>query len=155
MSEYWLQSAEQSAELGARLAAAAPFAVHQTLCLALQGELGAGKTTLAQGFLRHLGVSGAIRSPSYTLIEPYDTRCGLVLHVDLYRLNSSAELESLGLRDEWHRAVLVLLEWPERAAGELPPADLGVQISGQRDSRRAQLLPQSVPGRQWLDTLEK
>jgi tRNA threonylcarbamoyladenosine biosynthesis protein TsaE len=155
MSAYCLKSAEQSAELGARLAAAAPFNLHRTLSLALQGELGAGKTTLAQGLLRRLGVTGAVHSPSYTLVEHYDTLQGLVLHVDLYRLNSTDELEALGLRDEWSNAALVLLEWPERAGSLLPTADLRVQLGGDGDSRAAQFTASSRVGRLWLAALEK
>ena len=72
--------------------------------------------------LRALGVRGAIPSPSYTLVEPYDTDFGRVLHVDLYRLRSPQELEDLGMRDEWQECALRLVEWPENGAGALPPA---------------------------------
>ena len=106
----------------------------------LQGELGAGKTTLAQGLLRAMGVTGTIRSPSYTLLEPYETAHGTVLHVDLYRINAAHELEALGLLDEAAHAALLLIEWPERAAGLLPPPSLQIQLRHNAAGRRAAIV---------------
>ena len=91
----------------------APFA--EPLLLGLTGPLGAGKTTLARGLLRALGVGGRIKSPTYTLIEPYETMAGPVHHLDLYRLVEPGELEFLGLPDFLDEPGLVLVEWPEKA----------------------------------------
>jgi tRNA threonylcarbamoyladenosine biosynthesis protein TsaE len=94
----------------------------------LAGELGTGKTTLARAMLRALGHGGPVRSPTFTLLEPY--RCGdlRVVHLDLYRLGDPEELELIGLRDYLDPGVLCLIEWPERGAGHLPAPDLQVHI---------------------------
>ena len=94
----------------------------------LRGDLGAGKTTLVRGLLRGLGYQAPVRSPTYTLIEPYESVDPLVVHLDLYRLADLEELDYLGLRDLLERPGLMLVEWPERGAGALPPADLELFI---------------------------
>jgi tRNA threonylcarbamoyladenosine biosynthesis protein TsaE len=96
--------------------------------LYLHGDLGTGKTTLVRGILRGLGHEGAVRSPTYTLIEPYALGGRQVYHLDLYRLGDAEELEYLGLRDLLGADQLLLVEWPERAAGALPAADLDIRI---------------------------
>ena len=102
----------------------------------LCGALGVGKTTFARGVLAALGHHGATPSPTYTLCEHYPLRAGDVYHLDLYRLRDPAELEMLGFRDLITDAKLMLIEWPQRAAGQLPPADVEVSIhcieNGQR-----------------------
>lgn len=100
----------------------------RALVVYLRGALGAGKTTFARGVLRAFGVAGAVKSPTYTLLEPYETPCGQVVHIDLYRLAHVEEAEYLGLREYLDRGVC-LFEWPERAAGALPPADVTVSIA--------------------------
>ena len=96
-----------------------------SLLLGLSGELGSGKTTLARGMLRALGVEGAIRSPTFTLVEPYETPRGSVHHLDLYRLEGGAPLlDGIGYRDIRGQPGLVLVEWPERAGAALGTADL-------------------------------
>ena len=95
--------------------------------ITLQGPLGAGKTTFARGVLRAFGVAGAVKSPTYTLVEPYETAHGSVAHFDFYRLASVEEVEFLGMREYLDRGIC-LFEWPERAPGALPPADLEVEI---------------------------
>ena len=98
------------------------------LVVTVQGELGAGKTTLVGGLLNALGVPGPIRSPTYTLIEPYETDTVHIYHLDLYRLTDAREVEALGLRDLLDSDAALLIEWPERGAGMLPPVDLHIAI---------------------------
>ncbi|MEQ9010410.1 MAG: tRNA (adenosine(37)-N6)-threonylcarbamoyltransferase complex ATPase subunit type 1 TsaE [Algiphilus sp.] len=129
------EAATQS--LGAAIARAWPRPLGGVIWL--QGALGSGKTTLARAFLRALGVEGAVRSPTYTLVEPYETVHGAVLHMDCYRLSSPDELEFLGLRDSPPETTLWLIEWPERVARGLPAPDLHVVLSNAGTGRQAAL----------------
>ncbi|MDQ3289148.1 MAG: tRNA (adenosine(37)-N6)-threonylcarbamoyltransferase complex ATPase subunit type 1 TsaE [Pseudomonadota bacterium] len=141
----WLASAEDTDRLGEALALARPphAVVH------LRGELGAGKSTLARALLRALGVEGAIRSPTYTLVERYRLADGdEAWHLDLYRIGDTAELEFLGL--DTGEAALWLVEWPDRGRGGLPPEDLVIRLQVEGDGRRVQLLPASPVGEAWL-----
>ena len=115
----------------------------------LHGDLGAGKSTLARALLRALGVAGAIRSPTYTLVERYPVEGGEAWHLDLYRIGDAGELEFLGL-DEG-AAVLWLVEWPERGGAALPRADLQVDLSVEGNGRAARLVAASPQGQQWLE----
>ena len=150
MIERALADADATERLGAALARTVPWSAPQALCVYLHGELGAGKTTLVRGLLRELGVAGTVRSPSFTLLETYACDGHAVLHVDLYRLAGSADVASLGLRDEASPGALLLIEWPERAAGSLPPPDLHVRLSIGGESRRARLEAESGVGKGWL-----
>lgn len=111
----WQLANEQQTEAAGAVFAdrLAPFT--EPLLLGLTGPLGAGKTTLARGLLKALGVSGRIKSPTYALIEPYETTGGPVHHLDLYRIEEPGELEFLGLPDFLDEPGLVLVEWPEKA----------------------------------------
>ena len=101
----------------------------------LQGNLGGGKTTLCRGLIQGLGHPGKVKSPTYTLVEPYDLPAGKVLHYDLYRLADPTDLEFLGMRDFLDAQTLTLVEWPERAGTHLPPADLALSLSVQDAGR--------------------
>lgn len=114
----------------------------------LRGDLGAGKSTLARALLRALGVAGAIRSPTYTLVERYPVAGGEAWHLDLYRIGDAGELEFLGL-DEG-AAVLWLVEWPERGGVSLPSADLVVSLQVENSGRAAVCEAASPEGERWL-----
>ena len=124
-----LDEPEATRELGARLGRELLSTQSATpVVVSLSGELGAGKTTFVGGLLRAMGVTGAIRSPTYTLIEPYE-RLGPagdrdVYHLDLYRLESPRDLEMLALRDLLQPGSTLLTEWAERGNGALPASDL-------------------------------
>jgi tRNA threonylcarbamoyladenosine biosynthesis protein TsaE len=112
----------------------------------LRGDLGAGKTALARGILRGLGHGGAVRSPTYTLLEPYELAGIRIYHLDLYRLGDPEELEYLGLRDLLDGESVLLVEWPERGAGCLPPEDLEIRIDHAGEGRDLRLLPRTSAG---------
>jgi tRNA threonylcarbamoyladenosine biosynthesis protein TsaE len=122
----------------------------RALALHLQGELGAGKTTLAQGLIGALGVTGTIRSPSYSLLEVYPTAAGTVVHADFYRLRGGEELDALGWRDYCVDGVLQVIEWPENVA-TLPPPDLRLQLTVRGAGRHARLEALSPAGSSWLE----
>lgn len=99
------------------------------IVVAIQGELGAGKTTLVGGLINALGIAGAVRSPTYTLIEPYEAHGRHFYHLDLYRLADPHEVAALGIRDLLLPGAVLLIEWPERGVGALPAADVAIAIT--------------------------
>jgi len=123
--------------------------------LFLEGDLAAGKTTLARGFLRGLGYGGKVKSPTYTLLEPYELRDRVCYHFDLYRLSDAEELVYLGIEELMRDDAIWLVEWPERGAGLLPAADLIVHIEHQGDRRRLLFTPGSEKGGRIISGLQK
>lgn len=118
----------------------------------LHGDLGAGKSSFARAFLRRLGVAGAIRSPTYTLVERYPLADGReALHIDLYRIGEPGELEFLGIEPE--QVALWLVEWPERGAGALPLADLHLRLAIEGEGRRLRAEAAGPTGDAWLDAI--
>jgi len=119
----------------------------------LEGDLGAGKTTLSRGIIRGLGHVGAVKSPTFTLVEPYEIGDIRAFHFDLYRLVDPEELEYLGIRDYFEDDALCLIEWPDKGAGFLPKPDLTITISPQDSGRSLKILSQGSRGEAWCAAL--
>ena len=136
--------------LGQRLAAAcdSPCIIY------LDGPLGAGKTTLVRGVLSGLGYHGTVRSPTYTLVEPYTVDARRVFHFDLFRLTDVEELEFVGVRDYFDGDATCLVEWPERGEGLLPPADLVIHLRFDGSARRVILESRSPRGDRFVKLAE-
>lgn len=150
MSRLTLPAPDDTERLGQTLARHLP---EGRTVMYLDGDLGAGKTTTARALLHALGVSGAVRSPTYTLIERYDTPQGEIAHLDLYRIADPEELEYLALDELAERARLWLIEWPQRGQGALPPPDLILRLAVDGHGRRAELEALSPRGRVWADAV--
>ncbi len=130
-----------------------PTAIAAGAVVYLRGELGAGKTTCMRSLLRALGVTGLVRSPTYTLVETYSLPALTCVHVDLYRVLASTEIDELGLRDFVGPGCLMWVEWPEHGGAALPPADLELRLRYAGEARRAQLNAGSAMGSQWVRNL--
>ncbi len=129
--------------------------LHPGLLITLNGDLGAGKTSFVRGVLRALGHSGAVKSPTYTIVEPYEIGGFTINHFDLYRLGDVEELELLGFRDYLNESTICFIEWPERAGNYLPSADLNIDLSvvsgSNIESRQLHCAALSVAGTSVLD----
>lgn len=145
----FIPDAEAMETFGGRLASAC----NGRGVIYLEGDLGTGKTTLVRGLLRSLGYTGHVKSPTYTLIEPYELAQATIYHLDLYRLAAPEELEWLGFRDLTGAEVLLLIEWPERAAGALPVPDLTVSLLFSGEGRELSLTAHTPLGRRMADHL--
>jgi tRNA threonylcarbamoyladenosine biosynthesis protein TsaE len=136
----------------ATLALGAALAPHLApgMVILLRGELGAGKTTLVRGLLRALGFAGRVKSPTYALVEVYEVSRLNLYHFDFYRFHDPSEWIEAGFRDVFNGQNVCLVEWPERAGGQLPPADLEIALEVTPPGRSATLTALSVPGERLL-----
>ena len=130
----FLENETETEKLGGELARLASHA-REGLTVFLDGELGMGKTTLSRGVMRGLGHKGVVKSPTYTLVEPYEHLQPPVYHFDLYRLRDAEELEFMGIRDYFRQDSLCLIEWPEQGMGYLPVPDLDIHLVFEAEHR--------------------
>jgi tRNA threonylcarbamoyladenosine biosynthesis protein TsaE len=130
--------------------AAALTRANLNACIALHGDLGAGKTTFVRHLLHALGVTGRIKSPTYAVVEPYTVAAGEVWHFDFYRFSDPREWEDAGFRDIFASAGLKLCEWPQNAAGVMPTPDLELNITVDDDEQRHVIITALTPHGQEL-----
>ncbi|WP_138439257.1 tRNA (adenosine(37)-N6)-threonylcarbamoyltransferase complex ATPase subunit type 1 TsaE [Marinobacter alexandrii] len=149
----FLEGESETEHLGQELARCV-VASGEGLIVFLDGDLGMGKTTLSRGVMRGLGHQGAVKSPTYTLVEPYEDLQPPAYHFDLYRVGDPDELEYMGIRDYFSGQYLCLIEWPERGKGLLPEPDVEIHLERERDGRSVVLRAGSERGASLLNQLE-
>lgn len=143
----YISDEQQTLAFGRDLA----LACGDTAVIYLRGNLGAGKTTLTRGFLRGLGYAGKVKSPTYTLVEPYEVNNQKVFHFDFYRLYDPSELEFIGLQDYFIPKTICLVEWPQNGGELLPAEDLSCYIETHSNGRQIRLEACSPHGQQILE----
>jgi len=136
--------------MGTQLAQIVKTELKQGLVVYLNGDLGAGKTTLTRGFVQGMGHKGNVKSPTYTLVEPYELNDWYVYHFDLYRLSDPEELEYMGIRDYFNESCCCFIEWPEKGQGMLADADLIINMAYSDEQRVITLEAKTALGRQTL-----
>ena len=146
-------SVEDTQAIAVKLAQEVKATLPERVVIYLQGDLGAGKTTFSRYFIQQLGHTGNVKSPTYTLIEPYDLDDLTVYHFDLYRLADPEELEFMGIRDYFRDNVICLVEWPQKGADFLATADLVINITSTGDDRVFNVTATSDRGSQIISAL--
>jgi tRNA threonylcarbamoyladenosine biosynthesis protein TsaE len=149
-----LEGESNMVSFGAQLAAAIGV-TNSPLLILMKGDLGAGKTTLSRGILQALGHQGAVKSPTYTLVEPYQLAIGQIYHFDLYRLIDPEELEHIGFSDYLSEAKLCIIEWPENGGSYIPQPDILIEITQHKSGRQVILDSNTESGKQCINLLQK
>jgi tRNA threonylcarbamoyladenosine biosynthesis protein TsaE len=147
--EYFLANESETIAVGdslAKVVLAQGNKSQPALIVYLNGDLGAGKTTLTRGFVCGMGHKGNVKSPTYTLVEPYELSPWQVYHFDLYRLGDAEELEYMGIRDYFVENCCCFIEWPEKGTGILPKADIVIDLEYQEEQRKIALHAFSIRG---------
>lgn len=146
MKQLSLKNESETVALGGKVAAA----IQGGEIIYLTGDLGVGKTTFVRGFLYALGHSGNVKSPTYTLVEPYSINGKNIYHFDLYRINDPEELEAMGIRDYCDGESICLYEWPEQGKDVVPPADIALSLRHDETGRIVTIESKSSKGEQIL-----
>ncbi len=152
VQSYIFHLADEAATL-ALAALFAPYLRHGAVVY-LQGDLGAGKTTFSRGLLQAMGHQGNVKSPTYTLVEPYIVADQQIFHFDLYRLRDPEELEFMGIRDYFTKGNLCLIEWPERGYGLLADADLDLRLQIDQNQRQLCVTANQPDAVLWLNAIK-
>jgi tRNA threonylcarbamoyladenosine biosynthesis protein TsaE len=147
--QVFLKDESETVALGAKIASA----ISGGEIIYLSGQLGAGKTTFVRGFLNELGHTGNVKSPTYTLVEPYTINDKNIYHFDLYRINDPEELEAMGIRDYCDGSSICLYEWPEQGEEVLPKADIVISLSHPESGREAKIESNSDKGEHILNQI--
>ncbi|WP_143870334.1 tRNA (adenosine(37)-N6)-threonylcarbamoyltransferase complex ATPase subunit type 1 TsaE [Catenovulum sediminis] len=147
--EIELTDAEKTVQFGRKLSTA----VEAPLVIYLEGDLGAGKTTFSRGLIQGLGFSGNVKSPTYTLVEPYELHNLNVYHFDLYRLADPQELDFIGIEEYFSENNIVIIEWPEKGAGWLAQADLMVNMYHKAEQRSLKIEAKTALGTRVVEKL--
>ena len=146
-----LKNETETTEIGSKLASC----LKGGEVIYLKGELGTGKTTLVRGVLNRLGHAGNVKSPTYTIVEPYLIDSHVIYHFDLYRLDDPEELESLGIRDYCDGQSICFFEWPEKGGNLLPNADINLELTYFESTREVEFTSKSDVGKTILKQLSK
>jgi tRNA threonylcarbamoyladenosine biosynthesis protein TsaE len=152
---YFLEDEQATVKVGSQLAMAMnESSTQRGLIVFLNGDLGAGKTTLTRGFVRQIGHKGNVKSPTYTLVEPYELPPWRVFHFDLYRLSDPEELEYMGIRDYFATGCCCFIEWPEKGEGLLAQPDLSIELVYKDEQRAITLTALNEHGLEILSSVD-
>jgi len=150
---YNLADESATIAMGKKLADIVKNSLKQGLVVYLYGDLGAGKTTLTRGFVQGMGHNGHVKSPTYTLVEPYELNEWQVYHFDLYRLSDPEELEYMGIRDYFADNCCCFIEWPEKGKGMIKAPDLQINLAYSEEQRTLSIQAKTALGEQILTAL--
>lgn len=153
VKSYFLSDEDATVAFGAALANIVKNQIKQGIIVFLNGDLGAGKTTMTRGFVRGMGHNGAVKSPTYTLVEPYELPPWNIYHFDLYRLADPEELEFMGIRDYFSENSCSFIEWPEKGGSLLAKADLTINLAYKNEQREVSIHAESVLGEKVIAAL--